>query len=392
MIIRSDRLFKLTNNNRIQEIFIELSQHDYTKNYVIIYYTNIYKKKMICRPTIHFDKYEVDLANQTYNKKLATYLGRGYKLMGDITNCSYDKLTEEILYKALNKQPYITTGTIPLLTNSVDCNQCHSSTLNKEGYVTPMLGGIKVAVYMKDNIIHATTMGNYSCDVVLKPVLKDKGLVKYFKDYPQSVLDCRIYRHNINFNYDVIMAIVRKGIYTKRAKGLQLWITDVVLKEKIDKRIEHLEDIRNNYVKDSELVRVSTYKYSNCVSTIYNMFYKYVDQGYNGILFKRKLTNYGMGMRRSDFCIHMNDVKFEQYQIVGTNVKNDRLYFIIRLHNKENLEIPVQGEPEDHEHYIKIKELYVYKMAVVQYTTKENNILKHPIAVYVYGGNNQPVG
>ena len=372
MILLQDIILVIRNaRDKVQVARFKLSQEANT--YYINRFTGQFQGKFTEQPEKIIEKGKakrtaLQQAELEFNSLLKKSMDKGYKKLSDLTRTKFDNITLEEIDRLV---PTIKTDSFgnfkPQLAKSH--KDCSLTIWDKPKHCSKKLDGVRCMMKFdkESNTIKTVSRGGGNYDASLQHILEDKDLIRFFKDYPDVILDGEIYVHGLPLN--VISGLARLETFEEKCKVLEYWIFDIADAETdFSERLNFIVLKMEDYFEESKLIKVVEHKYLEGYLPIKKYHDKCVEEGFEGIVARNPNKPYEFGKRTSSW-VKLKEYQDDEFKIVGISegLRDEDMCFVMETSDGKTFNAKPMGSREVKYEYLKNKDYYMGLYGTVKY-------------------------
>lgn len=309
-----------------------------------------------------------------FNSLVKKYLDKGYKeFVGELEESSIKELLGDVKTGQ--------DGMIkPMLAKQAD--KVANKFFDNEFYGSRKINGIRCLIYYKDNQIHTSSRGAINYDLALYHIVEHPTLIKFFQMHPSIILDGEIYVHGWTLNK--ISGLCRHIEKISATEPLQFYWYDIYDQDNpdliFDERFELMNDWAANELnllsfdperewKEGDLkIQLLPQKEMCGWSNMMTYHNKYVSEGFEGLVIRKRNAVYGPGKRSNDM-IKIKIYKDAEYEIVGISegLRDEDMCFIMKTPEGQEFKAKPYGDRAQKQWYREHLNELIGKMATIKY-------------------------
>lgn len=352
--------------------------------YVITRKSGLVEGKLIEQPDIEIRVGKVkrtveEQALLQFNSLIKHQLDKGYKDFSTINA----ELTQESLAKVFTSNATDQNGiSKPMLCKVYDKND--SKNLNKCWYISRKHDGVRCFLYYKDGQVKTSSRGGQDYNTASLNIIKDKFIVKYFEEHPNTILDGELYRHG--WTLSKISGLCRLENNVPDHEELKFYCYDIADENLIfSDRLKELTNIANDIAInniETKLTIVEHILIKN-MDEIFEYHDKFIEEGYEGAVIRDANEKYKFGARdrRMQKIKLFTDDEFEIVDLVE-GLREEDMCFLMRTKDGNEFKAKPIGSRELKQQYRSSAKNLIGKFGTVKYfgyTSTDNPVPNLPV-------------
>jgi DNA ligase-1 len=314
-MVKENFLLALDAKGKVQLVNTQLKKKE--KSYIIYRSTGRFQGKRIQQPEIEITEGKVKRTTQQqaeleYNAIVKKYLDRGYKDIVTIINKPIEDCSIEELTSLLSSKTDQSGVPKPML--AVQYEKVASKSFEKEWYCSKKIDGVRCLMYYKDGEIKTASRGGTEYNVPTQHITNDNTLINIFKQNPDLILDGELYCHGLALQE--ISGLARLKEWNDNCNQLEYWIYDIISDKPFIERLELLEELKDLFENDSKIKVLDHEKISGWVN-IKNRHDKFVLEGFEGLVLRNPLKEYGIGKRSAMYMVKVKQYRDTEVPVRG---------------------------------------------------------------------------
>jgi len=361
-------LYNIDSKQKIRQVTFEYEKTD--EGYIITRSSGLVGGAVVPQPSLTINKGKASRTleqqvNLEFNALISRAKDKGYK--DTLEELSYVKTD-----KTGNRKPQLAKdprGKISSTISETEARKIIISNIDKitkwkKGYCSVKLDGVRMLGRIPStNNSCTSSRGGKSYDAIALKMMSDPSICNFFQKYPNYQLDGEIYKHG--FDLETISGACRKKVYKESRHGeLQFWIFDIVADNlTFEQRLEILKEIKpiTNNVVIVEHIEV------NSVDEIMKLHDKWVEEGYEGAIWREAFSTYKDG--KDNRMLKIKLMQDDEFKILGIKdgLRPEDMVFIMEMPDGKTFEAKPRGTIEKRLEYIAEINQLIGKMATVKY-------------------------